>query len=375
MNEQQRLNAVRRYQILDTPPDGAFDRITAIVSRLLAVPIAIVSIVDHDRIWFKSHHGLNIEQVEREPGLCASCVTQDGPWIVSDARRDTRALTNSLVAGEFGLRFYLGIPLRTGDGFNLGTLCALDFSPREPTNIEVAYMTDLAAVVMDELELRLASKLAYASYRAELIRHEQREERITALNRELAHRSKNLLALVQAIARQTTASSVSIADYAERLSRRVQGLGRTHDLIIADDWEGVTIGDLIGRQVEPFLDAPERLLMEGPAVALTPAAAQYLGMAFHELAANSLKHGALAQPSGRFTLQWRVEEAPDGHLLHIHWREEGLQSVASGPEGFGRLVLERLTPQALDGQARWAAEPTGVVWHLACPLRAVTSTV
>jgi GAF domain-containing protein len=134
VNEQQRLDAVRRYQILDTPPDGAFDRITAIASRLLAAPIAIVSIVDEDRIWFKSHHGLDIEQVPREPGLCASCVVQDGPWIVSDARRDARALTNSLVASEFGLQFYLGIPLATGDGFNLGTLCLLDFAPREPTD-------------------------------------------------------------------------------------------------------------------------------------------------------------------------------------------------------------------------------------------------
>jgi GAF domain-containing protein len=141
--------------------------------------------------------------VPREPGLCASCVMQDGPWIVSDARRDARALTNSLVAGEFGLQFYLGIPLATGDGFHLGTLCVLDLAPREPTDVEISHVRDLASLVMDELELPLASKRAHADYRDELTRREQREERITALNKELAHRSKNLLALVQAIVRQT----------------------------------------------------------------------------------------------------------------------------------------------------------------------------
>ena len=153
----------------------------------------------------------------------------------------------------------------------------MDFAPRVPTTAEVGYLTDLAAVVMDELELRLAAKRAEANYRDQLIRHEQREERITALNRELAHRSKNLLALVQAIARQTVASSATIGDYAEHLCKRVQGLGRTHDLIIADDWEGVTLGDLIGRQLESYLVSPQRLHMHGPIVALTPAAAQYLG--------------------------------------------------------------------------------------------------
>jgi GAF domain-containing protein len=100
VTEAQRLAAVRRYDILDTPPDGAFDRITAIAARLLNVPIAIVSIVDHDRIWFKSRHGVDVPQVDRDPGLCASCILQDSPWIVSDAKADVRALANPLVAGS-----------------------------------------------------------------------------------------------------------------------------------------------------------------------------------------------------------------------------------------------------------------------------------
>lgn len=107
-NEWLRLAAVRRYEILDTPADGSFDRITALAARMFGVPIAIVSVVDTDRIWFESHHGLpEVDQIERDSGLCASAILHDGPWIVTDAAIDPRTLTNPLVAGSFGLRFYL----------------------------------------------------------------------------------------------------------------------------------------------------------------------------------------------------------------------------------------------------------------------------
>jgi sigma-B regulation protein RsbU (phosphoserine phosphatase) len=154
------MAAVRRYDILDTPPDGAFDRIAALAARLLDVPIAIVSIVDTDRIWFKSHHGLQVSEIGRDPGLCASAILGSEPWLVTDAKTDPRTLSNPLVAGEFGLRFYAGVPLTTHDGHNLGTLCAIDRAPRLITEDETAILTDLAALVMDELELRLSARTA-----------------------------------------------------------------------------------------------------------------------------------------------------------------------------------------------------------------------
>ncbi|MET1153740.1 protein kinase [Arthrobacter sp.] len=158
VDEPLRMEAVHSYDILDTPPDGAFDHITALAARLLSTPIAIVSVVDHDRIWFKSHHGLDIEQIDREPGLCASAILQNGPWIINNAPADPRALANSLVAGDFGLKFYAGVPLKTRDGYNLGTLCVLDFEPREITAADILTLEDLAAVVMNDLELRLESR-------------------------------------------------------------------------------------------------------------------------------------------------------------------------------------------------------------------------
>lgn len=176
-NEEERLAAVRRYDILDTSPDEAFDRVAAIAARLFHVPIAIISIVDRDRIWFKSHHGLDLEQIGRDPGLCASVILQNDVYSVLDASIDPRTLANPLVAGEFGLRFYAAAPLRTTDGFNLGTICVIDFQPRPAlSEIEKATLQDLAAIVMDELELRLAARKTVeleVALRTQVVKNEQ----------------------------------------------------------------------------------------------------------------------------------------------------------------------------------------------------------
>lgn len=158
--EQERLAALRNYDIVDTPGDGTFDRITGMAARLLRVPIAIVSIVDEDRIWFKSRQGLDVTDVPRSPGLCASAILQTDPYLLPDARLDPVALTNPLVAGEFGLRFYAGVPLTMSDGHNLGTLCVIDKEPRALSSEELATLGDLAQLVVHELELRFAARMA-----------------------------------------------------------------------------------------------------------------------------------------------------------------------------------------------------------------------
>jgi sigma-B regulation protein RsbU (phosphoserine phosphatase) len=162
-DEAERIAAVRRYEILDTPPDGTFDRIAALAADLFDVPIGIVSIVDTDRIWFKAHHGVDVAEIDREPGLCASAILGDEPWIVADARNDPRALANPLVAGEFGLQFYAGAPLTTRDGYNLGTLCVLGHEPREVSDRQRHVLAELAGVVVRELELRLDARQAVAA--------------------------------------------------------------------------------------------------------------------------------------------------------------------------------------------------------------------
>lgn len=162
-DEADRLETVRRYDILDTPPDGAFDRVTQLAARFCKAPISTITIVDRDRIWFKSARGVDVDEVGREPGLCSSAVMQLEPYVVTDARLDPRTLDNSLVCGELGLRFYAAVPLTTGSGHNLGTLNVIDVEPRDITEDELATLRDLGDVVVDELELRLAARTRVAA--------------------------------------------------------------------------------------------------------------------------------------------------------------------------------------------------------------------
>lgn len=157
--EAERIKTLKKYDILDTPSDGSFDNLTRLAAKLLDIPIALVSLVDTDRIWFKSRFGLDATQIDRNPGLCASAILSDDIYLVEDAIKDPRTLANPLVAGEFGLRFYAAVPLQV-QGYNLGTFCVLDKNPRHFTEAQKEILKNLAEIVIDQMELRLAARKA-----------------------------------------------------------------------------------------------------------------------------------------------------------------------------------------------------------------------
>ncbi len=152
--EHERLATLDHYALLDTPLEADLDRITAMAARLFAVPMAFVSLVDHDRVWYKSRYGLHLQQTERRPGFCASVILSDRPYVVTDARTDPRTCTHPLVTDTPELRFYAAVPLRTYDGYNLGAFGVMDTRPRQFTAAEQTTLQDIAAIVMDELEHR-----------------------------------------------------------------------------------------------------------------------------------------------------------------------------------------------------------------------------
>lgn len=152
-NEDDRLRQLQRYCLLDTPPTEAFDRITRLASRIFRVPIALVSLVDAERQWFKSKLGLDVRETPRDLAFCAHTICQPDVMVVEDAVYDARFCNNRLVAEDPKIRFYAGAPLRTADGFALGTLCVIDRAPRAFTQEDQALLKDLAAFVIDEIDL------------------------------------------------------------------------------------------------------------------------------------------------------------------------------------------------------------------------------
>lgn len=158
--EAARIAALRRYNVVDTPPEAAFDKITRLASRLLGAPIALISIIDADRVWLKSRQGYDADIVDRNTSFCAVTNPGTGAWTIPDATADPRTADNPVVVGEPGVRSYAAAPLTTSDGHNLGSLCVYDLQPREFDADALATLTDLADIVMDELELRLASRRA-----------------------------------------------------------------------------------------------------------------------------------------------------------------------------------------------------------------------
>ena len=322
-NEAQRLATLRRYDILDTPPDGSFDRITALAAQAFSVPISIISLVDHDRIWFKSHHGLDVKQIGRDPGLCASAILQDEPFLLTDAKTDLRSLANPLVAGDFGLRFYLGVPLRTSDGFNLGTLCVIDREPRTVTEQQIGNLKDLASVVMDQMELRLSARRAIADLSQVVVEKDAALQRAELMAKEIDHRVMNSLQLISGLLR-LQAKSRGESEASQELSlaaSRVSAIARVHQHIymsesvasieckgylerLCDDLSGILRPGDGGRIRVDGIEA------EIPTAQIVP-----LGLIVNELVTNAAKHG-----TGEITVSF---QRPEPRVYELSVSDEG----------------------------------------------------
>lgn len=155
LDEVDRMTALVRYGILDTEAEEQFDRITRLVAALFNAPIALVSLVDHRRQWFKSTFGLQARETPREHAFCAHAICGRDLFVIPDATKDQRFADNPLVTGQPAIRFYMGAPLVTPDDHALGTLCVIDSKARpEPTREQKQVLRDLAGIVMHHMETR-----------------------------------------------------------------------------------------------------------------------------------------------------------------------------------------------------------------------------
>ncbi|MBL8593318.1 MAG: PAS domain S-box protein [Devosia sp.] len=212
-----------------------------------------------------------------------------------------------------------------------------------------------------------ASKIA-----RDVTQTKESERRIRVLLREINHRVKNQYAVILSLIRETGLSSVSIDEFQAKIRTRIASLAASHDLLVRSEWTGSTLAELVKAQLSPF-GHEELVTISGPLVSISPNAVQNLGMAFHELGTNSAKYGVLAGRGGTVTVSWSLGRgaAPE---LKVTWDEvfdEPLEPEPQGGRGFGTVVLERVTPAALDGRARSERTASHITWTLEAPASSV----
>jgi len=199
------------------------------------------------------------------------------------------------------------------------------------------------------------------------------EELTLAAMRELSHRTKNLLAVIGAMARQSAHPGQSTAEYVAHFSDRLHGIARSHDLLVQRDWSGVHLDDLVRAQLSSFTDVARHDL-SGPNVDLSPPATQAIGMALFELATNAAKYGALGDKGGRLAVRWRVVSASQEAALELTWDEAPNPPVHPPQQrGFGHVVVTRTVRDALDAEVDYTVTAERIVWRMTAPLSAVRS--
>ncbi|KQM65575.1 diguanylate cyclase [Sphingomonas sp. Leaf17] len=159
LDDDARIAALRRLDVLDSAVEKPFEKIVTLVRTILAVPIATVTLVDRDRQWFKAQRGLDVQETPRSVSFCTHTIQQRDPLIIEDAHLDPRFADSPLVMGPPYIRSYAGIPLRTPEGYNVGSLCAMDTRSRRFSPADIAILSNFANIVCDELELRMIAQV------------------------------------------------------------------------------------------------------------------------------------------------------------------------------------------------------------------------
>lgn len=215
--------------------------------------------------------------------------------------------------------------------------------------------------------------IAISTIAHDITQRKRDEAHMQFIMRELSHRSKNLLSVVISFARQTWKQSQDFHDFENRFAGRLHALARSHDLLVRQDWRGAGLEGLVQAHLAPFAgDEPDRIDAKGPNLFLKPDAVQNLGYAFHELATNAAKYGALSQAGGKVTLRWDLVTSPSGGRIHIKWEESGGPPVTP-PErsGLGSMLTGTMTERSLGATVTTRYEPTGLVWEIDIPAERV----
>ena len=370
MAEAERLAALIRMEVLDTPPDPELDRLTALAARLLDMPTALISLVDRDRQWFLSRVGMEAAQTPREQSFCSIAIqTPERAFRVEDASRHPKTHDNPLVTASNGIRAYLGVPLVLDSGAALGTLCVLGPETRGFSDADEETLRTLAGAATAIIQ---KTAMGRELHRAEIVK------------RELKHRMGNIYAQISSIVGLLRASASDLDDFTKALRANITALSRTQARIARGrGWESINLCAL----AEEVVSGPEeRIDCEvRDDVEITPNAAFLLTLALQELTTNSRKHGVLRGADSRVRLDLHVEN----ETFALVWREGTALDAASGVaagggadeeageretrdvavphSGFGQRLLTRIVPTGLDGEASLEVLDGGLRYTLRAP--------
>lgn len=480
-----RLEALSALGVVDSEPDADFERVSRMIARIFDADIALITLVDQERQWFRAAIGVGtVLEARTDTSFCAHALAEhSNTMVVLDTLKDERFRTNPLVTGAPGIRFYAGAPVIVA-GQKVGTICVMDLSPRDGIDDkDLLQLEDLAGVVSamfalkDEARVRTRTAAAllreewrhaltleagkvgswvwdirtgelvcndtframcalpdvgvittdhilaathpsdvqtvHSGLRASIIegvdfnsearvaasgrwltirgRVYQRDtdgralvmmgvcidvseskrsaEHTQLLLRELNHRVKNTLAMIQSVARQTIRQNPDPNDFMNAFSGRLRTISEAHVLLADSDWSGVPLHDVVASQLGPnFMVNPNRVEVRGDDMMLPADHALGLGLILHELTTNAHRHGAWSDASGIVSIEWDVSAHPVRGLT-LKWREHGGPAVEHPQEyGLGAKLIERSLAKVLDSKVELSFLPDGVEANVWMPL-------
>jgi two-component sensor histidine kinase len=306
-SEPERLAALDRYDVLDTPRERDFDDIAELASEICGTSIAVVNLIGDGRQFFKAEVGLGVRETPLETSFCGHAILQEDFMLVPDATQDTRFVGNPLVTGEPGLRFYAGALLKTDEGLPLGTLCVLDFQTRSLSEHQINALKRLARQVMSQLELRRIlraknqAEAAIHQLNAELEAHisdlEAERDRTAMMSREIDHRVMNSLQFVSALLamQSKAAASEDISTQLDIAANRVIMVARVHRHFYLDDAvDTICALEYARRLMADILTllGPVQLNVSGETALISTTLILPLGLILNEIVTNAAKYGA-----------------------------------------------------------------------------------
>ncbi|MGR3571884.1 sensor histidine kinase [Brevirhabdus sp.] len=360
-----RLNALLAFDILDTPSEREFDDIASLAAVICQAPIALISFVDRDRQWFKSHIGLDVDETPLNKSVCAHAILQDEMLIIPDVTQDPRTRDNPLIADvDVSMRFYAGMPLLDESGLPLGTLCILDRVPRDLDTRQREALGLLARQVSRELKMR--KTLAETRHIARELKEKsetltQALEMQQTLKEEIDHRVKNSLQLVASLINMQAARNAN-ADVKKALTQavsRVRAISSVHaELNASTHSDKVLLEAYLARLMQDLgASAPDHVKIQvsaGNEFTVSTEQATSIAIITNEFVTNSLKYAFPAGRSG--TVNLSMTDAGDG-MLRLLWCDDGIgaqtdeagrpvgDTSADGGSGLGMQIISAVAQQ------------------------------